>query len=387
MVGMTSPSGGSPLNVAVVGLEFGAEFVPIYRDHPGVSLLGVADLDSALVDDVAARFRADRRYDTLDEVLGDPDIGAVHVVTGLPDHAAHVLACLEAGKHVACTVPMALSFDDLQRITDAARRSGKRYMMMETAVFTREYFAAADLVSSGAMGDIVYARGTHFQDMTDWPAYWVGLPPMHYATHAVAPILRLLDRRATRVRALGAGVLEPANAGTYGNPFPVETALVEVDQPGVVVELARSLFQVARSYTESFSIYGSRASFEWPQLELVEEPVIFEMEPRGEGRGRPVTARRAAPQDRADLLPESIRKYTRQFVYGDDAGTTHLSFLQGGGHGGSHPHLVHEFVSSILEDRPSAVDESRAANWTATGIAAHQSAMAGGEPVDVPTFG
>jgi predicted dehydrogenase len=369
------------LRVAVVGLGFGAEFVPIYRDHPSVASVSVADTRASVRDAAAEAFGLDRVHESLEAVLGDDSIDAVHLVTGLPDHADHVIAALEAGKHVACTVPMALSFDDIQRIVDARERAGTTYMMMETAVFTREYLFAEQLVRSGSMGEISYARGTHFQDMTDWPAYWKGLPPMFYATHALAPVLRLLDARAGRVRAIGGGALAEANRGGYGNDFSVESAIVELEGRDTVVELTRSLFQLARPYTESFSIYGDRQGFEWPQREESEDPLLYTMGEPSSGRGRPIDAERVSVPDRADLLPEPIRKYTRRF-----ADESHRSFVQGGGHGGSHPHLVNEFVSSIVEGRPPAVDHIRAANWTATGIAAHASALAGGEAVTVPRF-
>ena len=130
---------------------------------------------------------------------------AGHLVTGLTAHADQVVRALQAGKHVACTVPMALTTGDLARIVAARRAAGTNYMMMETAVYTREFLWARDLAAAGALGRVSYARGTHFQDMTGWPPYWRGLPPMHYATHAVAPILALLGTRATAVRALGGG--------------------------------------------------------------------------------------------------------------------------------------------------------------------------------------
>jgi predicted dehydrogenase len=399
------------MRVVVVGLEFGAEFVPIYADHPGVTSVGVADLRAELATQVARRFDADHIYPDLDAALADPAVDAVHLVTGLTAHADQVVRALAAGKHVACTVPMALSFDDLDRIVAARRAAGTTYMMMETAVYTREFLWARELAASGGLGRVSYARGTHFQDMTGWPSYWRGLPPMYYATHAVAPILALLGTRATAVRALGGGRLDPANQGGYGNPFPVQSALVEVAGADAVVEITRSLFQLARSYTESFSIYGDRQAIEWPQLEADgEHPILFTMDEatadsddsdsdghgdRG-GRGRPVKATRVEVPDRADLLPEPIRKYTRQFAHapaGDAhapdaarAGAGHRSFVQGGGHGGSHPHLVHEFVSSVQAGRAPFVDDLTAANWTATGIAAHQSALRGGERVAIPHF-
>jgi predicted dehydrogenase len=377
----TAGRGAAGLRVAVVGLEFGAEFVPIYRDHPGVASVSIADPRVPVRDAVAEAFGIEGVYDSLDAVLGDPGIDAVHVVTGLRDHADHVVAALDAGKHVACTVPMALSFDDIQRILDARERSGTTYMMMETAVFTREYLYAEQLVRSGSMGEISYARGTHFQDMTDWPSYWMGLPPMFYATHAISPILRLLDARASVVRAIGGGVLAPRNRGDYENDFAVESALVQLEGHPAVVEVTRSLFQLARPYTESFSMFGDRQGFEWPQREGSEPPLLYTMGEPSSGRGRPIETTRVAVPDRADLLPEPIRRYTQRF-----ADESHRSFIQGGGHGGSHPHLVHEFVSSIVEGRSPAVDHVRAANWTAAGIAAHASARAGGEAMTVARF-
>jgi predicted dehydrogenase len=377
-------NGREALRVAVVGLEFGAEFVPIYADHPDVAEVVIADQNSERLDRVAAEFGVERTAASLEEVLADSSIDAVHLVTGLRDHADHTVAALEAGKHVACTVPMALSFDDIRRIVEARDRAGTNYMMMETAVFTREYFFAEALVSAGRLGTIAYGRGTHFQDMTGWPAYWLGLPPLFYATHAISPILRLLGTGAKSVRALGGGTLDPENRGDYGNVFPVESALVRLHDSDAIVELTRSLFQLARPYTESFSLYGDRMAFEWPQLEAEEGPLVFTLgEKPDDARGRELTAERVTVPDAAERLPEAIRRYTREFVYGDGS---HKSFIQGGGHSGSHPHLVHEFVSSIVEGRPSVVDERIAANWTATGIAAHRSAQSGGDEVVVPTF-
>ena len=93
---------------------------------------------------------------------------------------------------------------------------------------------------------------------------------------------------------------------------------------------------------------------------------------------------RPQPQDRADLLPPSVGRHTSRFVY--EEGEQHLSFEQGGGHHGSHPHMVHEFVRSIVEQRQPWIDAVTAANWTAVGICAHESAMADGREVIVPGF-
>jgi hypothetical protein len=89
--------------------------------------------------------------------------------------------------------------------------------------------------------------------------------------------------------------------------------------------------------------------------------------------------------DFAHLLPEPIRRFTTKGVYGAEE-AQHLSFIQGSGHGGSHPHLVHEFISAIAEDREPRPNAAASANWTMTGICAHMSAMKGGERVPIPRF-
>jgi hypothetical protein len=115
-----------------------------------------------------------------------------------------------------------------------------------------------------------------------------------------------------------------------------------------------------------------------------EPPVLFRMSPVVSGEKRTQTVERPQPPDRTDRLPPSIGRYTRRFVYGEDE--RHLSFEQGGGHHGSHPYMVHEFVRSIVEHRRPWIDAVTAANWTAAGICAHESAMAGGREVLIPKF-
>ena len=88
----------------------------------------------------------------------------------------------------------------------------------------------------------------------------------------------------------------------------------------------------------------------------------------------------------AHLLPPEIAPFTTGGVYGGEAGGEHLSFTQGAGHGGSHPHLVHQFIELLhgrSEGYPNAV---QSANITCTGILAHESALRGGEIIRLPDF-
>ena len=370
------------IRVAVVGLGFGAEFVPIYMDHPDVEAVAICDANPARLDKTAGRFGVRERFRDVEEVIQSDGFDAVHLISGIPDHARQAVAVLKSGKHCACTVPMATSIEDLQAIVAATRESGRNYMMMETAVYTRAFLYAMDMQRRGEFGRIQFLRGAHYQDMEGWPPYWAGLPPMWYATHAIAPLLALAQTRAVKVHCLGSGEMRPELRAPYGNPYPVETAIFQLETPGLCAEVTRSLFQCARPYMESFVVYGENACLEW-QMEN-EDPMLFRQSPAAAGRPRSQSEERSQPVDRADLLPEEIRRYTRRFVYGED--DQHLSFEQGGGHHGSHPHLVHEFVRSIMEEREPWINALTAANWTAAGICAHQSAMEGGKEVVAPEF-
>ena len=259
-------------------------------------------------------------------------------------------------------------------------------MMMETQIFARDFLYACELRDQGVFGQIQLLRGAHYQDMENWPSYWAGLPPMWYATHAIAPCLAFAKTRATRVRCVGSGTMRDELKAQYNNPFPIETAIfdLERDRP-LAMEITRALFHSARGYSESFNIYGEDAALEAPQIEGEEAPLLFRLSRLGERSGpRQSTAERVYVPDYADRLPSEIAGFTGAVAL--DARGEHPSVLHGGGHGGSHPHLVHEFVRSIVEERLPIIDEIRAADYCAPGICAHESALRGGEPVEIPSF-
>jgi hypothetical protein len=195
---------------------------------------------------------------------------------------------------------------------------------------------------------------------------------MHYATHCVSPCLHLPNKRAESVVCHGSGRIAEQLIPKYGSPFAIETATIKMADSDLVAEVTRSLFNTARQYIESFDVYCEKVSFEWTRIEHAQSVLH-----RGE-KPEPVSI-----PDFAHKLPEPIRKFTTKGVYDADE-AQHLSFIQGSGHGGSHPHLAHEFVRSIVESRPSVPDAATSANWTMTGICAHMSATKGGERVALP---
>ena len=368
-----------PVRTAIVGLGFGAEFIPIHQRHPHAELVAICQRSQDKLDEIGKAHGVERRYQNYADLLKDKEIDAVHINSPIPDHAAMSIAALEAGKHVMCTVPMATSVDDCRRIVELSAKTGLKYMMAETVVYAREFLFIKRMADKGELGIIQFVQASHQQDMDGWPNYWPGLPPMHYATHCVGPCLALERKDAEEVSCFGSGSIREELIQHYNSTFAIETAHVKLRDSDVVARVIRSLFDTARQYRESFDVYGSKKSFEW-QLVEGEEPVLHTAKVP-----EPEIPRRVPVPDFAHLLPEPIQRFTTGGVYDADD-HQHLSFTQGGGHGGSHPHLVHEFVTAVVEGRDPYPNAKQSANWTCTGILAHESAMQGGTIMKLPEW-
>ena len=366
-------------NIAVVGLGFGAEFIPIWQKHPLTACGAICQRDPKKLAAVGDYFGVEKRHTDFEQVLKDPAIDAVHINTPIPDHAWMSLAALKAGKHVACTVPMATSVAECRQIVALARKTGLKYMMMETVAYAREFLFIKELCDKGELGKIQFLQASHQQDMDGWPNYWPGLPPMWYATHCVGPVAALLRLDAQYVSCFGSGAIRPELAAKYGSPFALESAHIKFQNSDLSARIYRSLFDTARQYRESFDVYGSKKSVEWPLVE--HEPLVIHTAKLPE----PKIPKRVTCPDYARRLPKSIAHYTTQGVY-DASKKTHLSFTQGSGHGGSHPHLAHEFALALAENRDPFPNARQSANWTCVGLCAHQSALKGGAIIQMPAF-
>jgi predicted dehydrogenase len=367
------------INIAIVGLGFGAEFIPIYQRHPNANMYAICQRSQEKLDTIGDAFEVEKRYTDYKDLLKDPAVDAVHINSPIPDHAWMSIEALKAGKHVACTVPMATSIADCKKIVDLQKKTGLHYMMMETVVYAREFLYMKELYDNGTLGKLQFLQASHQQDMDGWPNYWPGLPPMWYATHCVGPVCGLANLTAEYVSCFGSGTIREDLIKHYQSPFAVETTHIKFKDSDVAARIYRSLFDVARQYRESIDVYGSKASVEWPLIE--HEPLVLHRAKKPE----PKIPKTVKAPDYAKRLPGPIRRFTTKGVY-DIGKKTHLSFTQGAGHGGSHPHLAHEFLSALVEDRAPFPNARQSANWTCVGLCAHESALKGGAIVKLPAF-
>jgi hypothetical protein len=126
-------------------------------------------------------------------------------------------------------------------------------------------------------------------------------------------------------------------------------------------------------------VYGSKQSVEWPLIEG--NPLVVHTAKKPE----PEIPEEVECPDFAKLLPEEIQRFTTKGVYDEDD-NQHLSFTQGAGHGGSHPHMVHQFIDALVNEKDPYPNARQSANITCVGILAHESAKRGGEIIRLPEF-
>jgi len=95
-----------------------------------------------------------------DRLIADPDIAAIDVCLPTLVHADHVIAALQAGKHVFCETPLALHLDEAQRMHDAARRAGR---LLQVGLLMRSV-AACEYVK----GEVLSGRHGRLLSVATW---------------------------------------------------------------------------------------------------------------------------------------------------------------------------------------------------------------------------
>src|SRR5437867_2595584 len=149
------------IRVAIIGLGFGAEFIPIYQKHPLAEMYAICQRSQEKLNKVGDHFKIAKRYSKYEDVLKDTAVDFIHINSPIPDHASMSIAALKAGKHVLCTVPMATTVEECQQVVELVKKTGLKYMMAETVVYSREFLFIKDLYRKGELGKIQYMAASH----------------------------------------------------------------------------------------------------------------------------------------------------------------------------------------------------------------------------------
>lgn len=406
------------IKLGLVGYgSFGRAFAPLFKSHPLVDRFAICDSNPEALKRIAEDpFFEDKLsksdiYTGLEGILSS-DVDAVAVMTQPWLHAPQALAVMEAGKHVYSAVPV-ISLPDMDevldycdRIIETSRGTGMRYMLGETTIYRAGTMFCRRMAERGEFGSFVYAEGEYMHDLDghcnlrdvqerrlaspvgrEWPEILKRYQergfkgsPMSYPTHSVAGPVHVM--RAHAVKALGIGYRNRTNDPFFrDSEFSNVVGMYQMSN-GASCRICEFREAPGRIGTEeeTFRIVGTAGT--WSN-----DHWFHNGRTTGE-RVPPPVHKTPSLEEMRDTLPPEVEK---AFIRAENRELSedevmHADFTPKG-HGGSHPYLVHEFISSVVENRQPVINAWEAARYMAMGVTAHKSSLRDSEWLEVPDWG
>ena len=133
--------------------------VPEYAANPNTEIAGYCDWNRDRAQELAAKYGG-RVYESVDELLADPSIDVVSVCVANTQHAEVTIKALNAGKHVLCEKPMAVSVEECEAMVKAADENHRTLMIGQNQRLTHGHQKARQLIREGAIGRVLTFRTT-----------------------------------------------------------------------------------------------------------------------------------------------------------------------------------------------------------------------------------
>jgi predicted dehydrogenase len=198
----------TPLRIGILGAaKIARAFIAGVAPSSMVKVAGVASREAGKAEAFANEYSLPKHYGSYDAMLGDPSIDAVY--NPLPNslHAEWSIHAVQAGKHVLCEKPLAMSGQEARAMFDAAKRRGVHLVEAYPYLAQAQTQKARELVTSGAVGRLQLIRasfGVQFTDVTN-----IRLKPdlgggslMDAGSYPVSLVRALAGERPTRVHAV-----------------------------------------------------------------------------------------------------------------------------------------------------------------------------------------
>lgn len=130
-----------------------------YGLNPNTGIAGFFDLNPARAQALADVYGG-KVYETMEALIADPEIEAVSVCVANAFHASTAIKALQAGKHVLCEKPMAVTLEDCEAMIAAAKAAGKRLMIGQNQRLAPTHVKAKQILESGQMGKVLAFQST-----------------------------------------------------------------------------------------------------------------------------------------------------------------------------------------------------------------------------------
>ena len=400
------------MKLAIIGCgRFSPFFVPLFKADPIVDEVYVCDLKRDRAEKFAKDFDV-RIIDTFEEALASKEINAVAIFTQRFAHGPMVISALRAGKHVYSAVPCAIRVDDIKEIERLVRETRLTYSMGETGFYRAATCFCRKEFAKGTFGRFTYGEAQYNHDIRnmemsfrssggeDWKRF-AGFPPFFYPSHSTSMILSAMPGvYAKRVVSLGfrgserTDIFGTEGQNYYDNPFSNESMLLELSNGGIVrINETRCIgWKAPETYITQF--FGDSAGYEFS----VARHSLSRWNPDDDHNTimTDVTDQ-IQPRSVSELIekdyPEAIQKIASGAGFYETSPVQPTGRLpkeyEGlhNGHNGTHHFLIDDFCRAYETGKLSPTNIWAVARYNIPGLVAHQSALAGGIPLEVPDLG
>ena len=373
-----------PLRIGLIGVEHRARMASNWHDDPRAQIVAGCDID----DEFLGRFQ-EKHKDTFTcndyrDLVARDDVDAVGVFTRDNLHAEHAVAALEAGKHVFCEKPMAIHTEDCDRMLEAWRQSGTRFMVGMNMRYMDNFIALKDVIDSGQIGEVKAVWVRHFVGFGgfayfhDYRANSKGSTGLllQKASHDFDMIHFLTGRYTKRVTGMG-------SLDFFGGDKPNDLVCEDCDEKDICTEFSTR-------EKKSMCCFRQEVDVEDHSMVLLD---------LGNVRAAYVQCHYATETNRnylligtkgkAELTGNEI-KVTTQRVNKTKArsdshfatATIQVGAVQGG-HGGADPRICRQFLDHVLDNAPTVATPRDGRMAVAVGCAATHSIRNGNVPIDI----
>ncbi|MCH7608209.1 MAG: Gfo/Idh/MocA family oxidoreductase [Chloroflexi bacterium] len=186
---------------------------------PGVKLTAVADIREEPLAQVRGEYGVET-FSSVEAMCESPDVDAVWICTPNLFHAEHTIIAAEAGKHVICEKPMAVSLDEAQSMVDAVDRTGVRYVQGHSKIFDPPIRRMREIVSSGELGRLIQLNTWEFKP---WISGQPRLETEVDSSKGGGVLYRQGPHQTDVVRGIGGGMVKSLRAivGRWNSAFPL----------------------------------------------------------------------------------------------------------------------------------------------------------------------
>ncbi len=162
------------LKIGIIGVgNISNEHIQAYLNNPRIELYAFCDIDEKQLALMAEKYGVSRTFTDKDEMLALPELDAVSVCTWNSQHAPCTIAALNAGKHVLCEKPMAISVEEAIAMKEAADKNGKLLQIGFVRRFGNDCKVLQDFISRDYFGEIYFAKAAYLRRNGN-PMGWFG---------------------------------------------------------------------------------------------------------------------------------------------------------------------------------------------------------------------